>query len=71
MSLRRVFGTLLIGLVAFVVVSVVVFFLLSNFGHSLFAMHDLARAAIHFGLVCGLIAAPVVSIWWWSRRRDP
>ncbi len=71
MSPRRIFGTLLIGLITFVVVSAVVFFVLSNFGQSLFGMHDPVRASIHFGLMWGLIAAPVASIWWWLRRRDP
>lgn len=71
MSMRDVFAMLLIGLTAFVVVSVAAFFLLSNFGQTLLGTHDNARAEIHYALVSGLLAMPAVLIWWRQRRRGP
>ena len=69
MSARGVLAMLLIALTTFVVVGVAAFFLLSYFGQTLFGAHDNARAEIHFALVCGFLATPLVLIWWRSRRR--
>jgi hypothetical protein len=71
MSVRSVFVMLLIGLTAFVVVSAAAFFMLSNFGQTLLGTHDNARAEIHYALVAGLLATPVVLIWWRQPRRGP
>ena len=70
MSVRSGLLMLFAALATFIVVAGAAFFLLSTFGAGVLpGGADSARAAIHYALVCGLLAVPVVLIALNKRLR--
>lgn len=70
MSVRNGLLMLFAALATFIVVAGDAFFLLSTFGTGVLpGGADSARAAIHYALVCGLLAVPVVLIALNKRLR--
>jgi hypothetical protein len=70
MSVRNGLLMLLIALTTFIVVGSAAFLLLSTFGTAMLpGGAGSARAAIHYALVCGLLAVPVVLIALNKRLR--